>query len=288
MIDHALERLMQAAADAFDADTAEYDSSAVRVGVDLGTAHIAILALDRDGRALAGAYEPASVLQDGVVVDYMGACETLRRLTHQIERKLGAAILQAHGAYPPGVGSAEQRIVSHVIESAGMNCSGLVDEPSAANAVLRIDNGAIVDVGGGTTGVAVINDGAVVHTVDEPTGGRHLTLVVAGGQGLSVEDAERMKRDPAEQERLAPALRPVMEKVASIVESAIRGRGVQMIHLMGGAVMIDGFAEVVAEFNGIHTQIPAHPLLVTPLGIARSAPAATTAALPTIGAHHHG
>ena len=33
------------------------------------------------------------------------------------------------------------------------------DELTAANLVLQVDDGAIVDIGGGTTGMAVIKDG---------------------------------------------------------------------------------------------------------------------------------
>ena len=51
-----------------------------------------------------------------------------------------------------------------------MVCTGLVDEPSAANAVLGLRDGVVVDVGGGTTGIAVVRDGEVVHTADEATG----------------------------------------------------------------------------------------------------------------------
>ena len=38
----------------------------------------------------------------------------------------------------------------------GLEVVNVLDEPSAANLVLKIQDGAIVDVGGGTTGIAVI------------------------------------------------------------------------------------------------------------------------------------
>ena len=74
------------------------------------------------------------------------------------------------------------RATANVLYAAGLECTGLVDEPSAANNVLQVRNGAIVDVGGGTTGIAVVEDGQVVYTADEATGGTHFTLVVAGAQ----------------------------------------------------------------------------------------------------------
>ncbi len=245
----------------------------VRAGVDLGTAYVVLVALDEDDRPLAVAYEEADVVRDGVVTDYVGAVDVLRRLKHRVEDRLGVAVPGAHGAFPPGVATGSVRAVHHVVEAAGMECTGLVDEPSAANAVLRLRDGVVVDIGGGTTGVAVVRDGVVVHTADEPTGGTHLTLVIAGALGVPVEEAERLKRDPGEQARLFPLIRPVMEKVASIVSAHTRGWPVPRVYLVGGTAAFPGFADVVSQASGLDTVVPVAPLFVTPLGIARSAPA---------------
>jgi ethanolamine utilization protein EutJ len=159
-----------------------------------------------------------------------------------------------------------------VIEAAELDCTGLVDEPTAANAVLGLHDGVVVDIGGGTTGIAVVRDGVVVHTADEATGGTHLTLVVAGAQRVSFEQAERMKTDPGQQARLFGVVRPVMEKVATIVARHTAGHPVSIVHLVGGTAAFPGFADVVGEVLGVPTVVPSAPLYVTPLGIARSAP----------------
>ncbi len=245
----------------------------VRGGVDLGTAYVVLVALDEADRPLAAAYEAADVVRDGVVTDYVGAVDVLRRLRHQVEDRLGVAVPGAHGAFPPGVATGSVRAVHHVIEAAGMECTGLIDEPSAANAVLRLRDGVVVDIGGGTTGVAVVQDGVVVHTADEPTGGTHLTLVIAGALGVTVEEAERLKKDPDQQARLFPLIRPVMEKVASIVVANTRGWPAPTVYLVGGTAAFPGFADVVSQASGLDAVVPVAPLFVTPLGIARSAPA---------------
>ncbi len=162
--------------------------------------------------------------------------------------------------------------MAYVIEAAGMECSGLVDEPSAANAVLQLRDGVVVDVGGGTTGVAVLADGEVVHTADEATGGTHFTLVIAGALGIGVEEAERLKTDPREQKRLLPLVRPVMEKVATIVARSTRGWPVPRVYLVGGSASFPGFADAVSRAAGLDAVVPVAPLFVTPLGIARCAP----------------
>jgi ethanolamine utilization protein EutJ len=182
----------------------------------------------------------------------------------------------AHGAYPPGVPLSEVRAVQHVIEAADLACSGLVDEPTAANAVLGLRDGVVVDVGGGTTGVAVVRDGQVVHTADEATGGTHLSLVVAGALGIGFDEAEALKQDPAQQRRLFPLVRPVMEKVATIVARNTAGWPVPVVCLVGGSVAFPGFADVVSQVAGVEAVVPVSPLFVTPLGIALNAPARQT------------
>jgi ethanolamine utilization protein EutJ len=254
--------------------------TAVKAGVDLGTAYTVLVALDEHDRPLAAAYEFADVVRDGVVTDFVGAVDVLRRLTTDVEARLGVAIPGAFGAFPPGVPRSEVRAVAHVIEAAGMDCDGLIDEPTAANAVLGLRDGVVVDVGGGTTGVAVLQEGEVVHTDDQPTGGTHFTLVIAGALGLPIEQAEQLKLDPAEQARLFPLVRPVMEKVASIVARSTRGWPTPEVHLVGGPVAFPGFADVVAEATGMSVTVPVAPLFVTPLGIARSATTHPTTAMP--------
>lgn len=245
----------------------------IKAGVDLGTAYTVLVALDGNDRPLAAAYEYADVVRDGVVTDFVGAVDVLRRLKHDVEARLGVSIPAAHAAYPPGVPLSEVRAVQHVIQATDMECSGLIDEPTAANAVLRLRDGVVVDVGGGTTGVAVVQNGEVVHTADEPTGGTQFTLVIAGALGISFDEAEMLKKDPAQQSRLFPLIRPVMEKVATIVATHTRGWPVPKVYLVGGTVSFPGFAEVVSQASGFDAVVPVAPLFVTPLGIARCAPA---------------
>lgn len=245
----------------------------VKVGVDLGTAYTVLVVLDEKDTPLAVAYEPADVVRDGVVTDFVGAVDLVRRLKADVEARLGVTLQSAHGAFPPGVPAAEMRAVQFVIEGADLDCSGMVDEPTAANAVLGLRDGVIVDVGGGTTGIAVLSGGEVVHTADEPTGGTHFTLVVAGALGLTFDQAEAVKTDPREQSRLLPMVRPVMEKVASIVVRNTEGFTVSTVFLVGGTVAFPRFAQVVEQASGLPTVVPVSPLFVTPLGIAMNAPA---------------
>jgi ethanolamine utilization protein EutJ len=242
----------------------------LHVGVDLGTAYLVLVVLDRDKQPLAGEYQFAEVVRDGLVVDYLGAIDLLSEMKKRVEARLGVELTHAASGYPPGVPQVEVRAMSNVVEAAGLKCTSMVDEPSAANAVLKLADGGIVDVGGGTTGIAILQDGRVVYTADEATGGTHFSLVIAGAQDITFESAEQMKVNPEEQNRLFTIVRPVMEKVGDIVSRhvAISQVEVKELTLVGGTTAFPGMASVVEEYTGIPTAVPERPVFVTPVGIA--------------------
>ena len=243
-------------------------SSKVHVGVDLGTAYTVLVVLDEHYKPIAGEYQFAQVTRDGLVVDFVGAVDLLKSMKSKVEKKLGFELSSGASGYPPGVPQAEVRATANVLFGAGLDCTGLIDEPTAANNVLQIQDGAIVDVGGGTTGIAIFKNGEVVYTADEPTGGTHFSLVIAGATGTSFEEAEAMKTNPNEQQRLFPIIRPVMEKVGSIINRHIDGHRVDKLYLVGGTCAYPGMDKVIEEYTGVETVLPGNPLFVTPLGIA--------------------
>ena len=49
-----------------------------------------------------------------------------------------------------------------MVEGAGFEVINVIDEPTAAASVLEITDGAVVDVGGGTTGISILKDGKVI------------------------------------------------------------------------------------------------------------------------------
>jgi len=240
----------------------------LKVGVDLGTAYLSVAVLDEQDQPITGEYQFAQVARDGLVVDFVGAVDLVRSMKDRIEKRIGRELTHAASGYPPGVPRVEVQATSHVVEAADMICTGLVDEPTAANALVKLENGVIVDVGGGTTGIAVVENGQVVYTADEATGGTHFTLVIAGAHDIPFEEAEALKIDPGQQPILFPVIKPVLEKVASIVARHIEGYQVPEIALVGGTSAFYRAAEVIEEYTGIPTWVPPHPALVTPIGMA--------------------
>lgn len=74
----------------------------LKVGIDLGTANIVVAVLDENNQAVAGASQSASVVRDGLVVDYVEAVRIVRQLKEDVEGILGEEITQAATALPPG------------------------------------------------------------------------------------------------------------------------------------------------------------------------------------------
>jgi cell division protein FtsA len=92
--------------------------------------------------------------------------------------------------------------VQNVVRSvnrAGLTVQDIVLEPLAsAEAVLLADEKelgvVLVDIGGGTTDVALYREGAIWHTAILPLGGDHISNDIAVGLRTSSADAEGLKR----------------------------------------------------------------------------------------------
>lgn len=243
-------------------------SSVYYAGVDLGTACVVVAILDENRKPVAGMYQYANVVRDGMVVDYIGAVDIVKNMKKKLEEALDTELIYASAAIPPGTDSVDGGVLKNVVESAGFILTNLSDEPTAANEVLKIQNGAVVDIGGGTTGISIFEDGKVISVRDDVTGGTHFSLTLAGAMGISYEEAELIKRDPEQHKRILPVVTPVVEKVASIIENAIRGYHVDHIVLVGGTACLTGIEAIVEKRLGITTVKPENPMFVTPLGIA--------------------
>ena len=239
----------------------------MRLGVDLGTANIVLSVIDADNNPVAGSWRHATVVRDGIVVDWTGAVHIVRELKADLQKRLNTTFKSGSVAIPPGISAGTIKVFTNVLNAADLNPDEVVDEPVAASRVLGVTDGCVIDVGHGTTGVSVMKDGKVVLSIDEPTGGHHMTLVLAGAYGISYDEAEKMKQR-GDQKQVFGAVRPTIEKMASIAKRAIAGQDVSQIFLVGGASSLDQTPGVFADILGMPVIRPPEPLFVTPLGIA--------------------
>lgn len=245
----------------------EYEGN-LKAGVDLGTANIVLAVVDEQNRPVAGTSVASKVVKDGIVVDYVGAIRHVKQMKAELEELLGTELIAAATAIPPGITEGNVKCIANVVEGAGLDVTRVVDEPTAAADVLNITDGAVVDVGGGTTGISILKDGKVIFTADEATGGTHMTLVLAGYYGISLEEAEKLKKDPSREDEVFPIIKPVVQKMASIVKRFLQGYDVSEVYVVGGASCFTEFEAAFEKELGITTVKSNDSLLVTPLGIA--------------------
>ena len=99
--DEVMKRLEVASKICNDASPVQVEGP-IHVGVDLGTADVVVMAVDDNGMPVSAFLEWATVVRDGVVVDYHGAITIVKRLVSMTEERLGRKITEASTSYPPG------------------------------------------------------------------------------------------------------------------------------------------------------------------------------------------
>ena len=295
--------------------------SRLKVGVDLGTAYIVLVVLDEENNPVACEKQAAQVLRDGVVVDYTGALRIVRSLKEKLEARLGTELVNCAIAMPAGT---ESSVKTHqyVAEGAGLEVTNILDEPSAANAIYQIEDGVVVDIGGGTTDIAVISLSGIVESTSIKIAGdqfdeaivkyirrKHNVLIgertaeelkmqigcvfprpeeqtveikgrclmtglprvfsVSSSEMIEAfEEAEAIKQDYKRHREILPVVRPVVEKMATIVSRYVDKAHTDTIYLCGGTCCLTGIEDIFQKVTGIRTIKPANPFLVTPTGIA--------------------
>lgn len=85
---------------------------------------------------------------------------------------------------------------------------------------------------------------------------------------MPFDEAEKYKRNPKNHTELMPVIKPVIEKISSIINHHIKDFDVQEISLVGGTCCLAGIEKVIEKQTGVYTHKPRNPMFVTPLGIA--------------------
>lgn len=175
-----------------------FDNFSTDVAIDLGTANTliyirgrgivlnepSIVAVDRVSRKiLAIGHEAQQMdgrthkdletirpLKDGVIADFDVAEQLIRQLIHKVQKSWYTSIRRMVICVPSGITEVEKRAVRDSAQHAGARQVYLIEEPMAAAIGIGIDvhepiGNMIVDIGGGTTEIAVIALSGIV--VDE-------------------------------------------------------------------------------------------------------------------------
>jgi cell division protein FtsA len=183
---------------------------------------------------------------------------------------------------------------------------------------------AVIDMGAGTTSLAVFADGRFIHADGFALGGRHVTLDIARGLNTNVHDSERIKtlygsvlaggaderdmikvtalsgdeREPSRsvsRAMLTRIIKPRVEEILEIVRDRLaaspfaaepRGR----VILTGGACQLTGLPELAIQILGRPVRV-GRPLGISGLPEAAKGPAFAAAAgllvYPQAAHHEH-
>lgn len=115
-------------------------------------------------------------LKDGVIADFRGAEEMIKHFIHTVHKRRSFTGPMIVVCVPSGSTPVERRAIQEAAESAGAREVFLIEEPMAAAIgadlpVTEATGSMIVDIGGGTTEVAVLSLGGIVYARSVRVGG---------------------------------------------------------------------------------------------------------------------
>ena len=123
-----------------------------------------------------GNIEAIRPLRDGVIADFEIAEEMIKHFIRKVHNRRSFSAPQVIVCVPSGSTAVERRAIQESAESAGARRVFLIEEPMAAaiGAALPVTEptgSMVVDVGGGTTEVAVLSLGGIVYSRSVRVGG---------------------------------------------------------------------------------------------------------------------
>src|ERR1700709_507082 len=143
------------------------------------------------------------------------------------------------------------RNINRSVEKAGLKTQDLVLQPLASAAAVMCDQDleagvAIVDIGGGTTDLAVFYEGILKHTAVIPFGGENITNDIKTGLGVLKTQAEQMKV------QFGSALSNEAKANAYITIPGLRGMPAKEISVKNLANIIQARMSEIMDFVSFH------------------------------------
>jgi cell division protein FtsA len=280
------------------------DEAELMAGIEIDTVHLALSGPHVKGFNSRGVIAVAGKNREITREDVRRAIEaaravslpTGREILHVLPQDFVVDELDGIGA-PVGMTGARLEVNVHIItgsqssyqnivtcvNKAGVNVGETVVEQLAASESVLTDDEkdlgvALVDIGGGTTDIAIYEKGSLWHTAVVGVGGDHFTQDIAVGLRTAVQDAEKLKRKcgcalsgmvdedetmevasiggrkPRIMARriLSEILQPRAEEIFHLVWDEIRRAGYEKclnsgIVLTGGGAILDGMPEIAEQ-----------------------------------------
>ena len=139
-----------------------------------------VLAVGEDAKLMLGrtpiGIEAIRPMREGVIADFEVAEEMIKHFIRKVYRRSTFSKPKIIVCVPHGATPVEKRAIRHSVLSAGSSQAGLIAEPIAAAigagmAIIEPAGNMVVDIGGGTTEVAVLSLGDIVYARSVRVGG---------------------------------------------------------------------------------------------------------------------
>jgi rod shape-determining protein MreB len=169
-----------------------------------------VLAVGEEAKQMVGRtpgnIEAIRPLRDGVIADFEVAEEMIKHFIRKVHNRRGFASPRVIICMPSGSSAVERRALQESAESAGARRVFLIEEPMAAAIgaglpVTEPTGSMVVDIGGGTTEVAVLSLGGIVYARSIRVGGNKMDEAIISyirrNHNLLIGEstAERIKKE---------------------------------------------------------------------------------------------
>ena len=249
-----------------------------------------------------GHMEAIRPMRDGVIADFEVAEEMIKHFIRKVHNRKGFVNPKVIVCVPSGATAVERRAINDSCLNASARRVGLIDEPMAAaiGAGLPIHEptgSMVVDIGGGTTEVAVLSLGGIVYSRSVRVGGDKMDEAIiayirrnkkesgtarapANGEGIAIEVKGRdlMQGVPREvrvtEKQAAEAIAEPVTQIVEAVKVALEATPPELaadiadkgIMLTGGGALLRGLDAEIRDATGLPVTVADDPLSCVALG----------------------
>jgi rod shape-determining protein MreB len=186
------------------------EPSVVAIGQSKVTGRRQVLAVGEEAKQMLGktpdGIRAIRPLRDGVIADFEVAEEMIKHFIRKVHKRSAFASPQIIICVPSGSTAVERRAIQESAESAGARRVYLIEEPMAAAIgaglpVTEPTGSMVVDIGGGTTEVAVLSLGGIVYARSVRVGGDKMDEAIINyirryhNLHIGESSAERIKKE---------------------------------------------------------------------------------------------
>ena len=278
------------------------------IGIDLGTANIlmtlkgkgivlkepSVVAIDRKtGEIKATGYEAKEMLgrtpedikavrpmKDGVIADFTATGLMLKNMIKKVSSRYSIGRPRVVVGVPSGITEVEERAVEESIIQAGAREVYIIEEPMAAAIGAGINitepsGSMIVDIGGGTTEVAVISLGGIVVgettaeqikmqigcatplMTDMPMEIRGRDLTTGLPRNITVKSSGIMEATAESIAKIVETVKQTLEKTPPELAADLVEKG---IYLAGGGALIQNLDKLLSQETNMPVYVANSPL----------------------------